>query len=195
MKKEVNSSGNGILIIVFGDNPEMLKEAEEDKDIFIQYSESPPKLVQCKTISQLSDTITNYRPELLHLLAKFNGNGRLIDYDGKSIGFGEIMKLSETSGVHFLISASENNFELIGNEIIDSKNIDLMTIVQRNRHYSSFLSGLVKEISNTRSFAMAYVKLAPQHESVQKGLPLPGSIAICPTKDGKRIVLWTNAQE
>lgn len=149
----------------------------------------------CKTINQLSDAIKNSRPEVLHLLAKFNINGKLTDIENKSISFGEIMKLSESSQVHIFISASENNFEFIKNEIIDSKAIDLMTIIQRNKHYSSFLKGLVKELSNTQSFAMAYVKLAPQHESVQKGLPLPGSIAVCPTKDGERIVLWTNAQE
>lgn len=184
----------GVLILTFGSDPNLLQEGETDDSIYIKYSKRI-QTVNCHTVFQIVDVIKLCKPEVLHLLAEFNHAGALVDSEGDILNLSDIMKLSESCGTQLIFLASENDFENIDNKIIDSKTLTIMTILQRNKHYPVFLEKLLEGIANTKSFAMAYVGIAPQHEFVQKGLPLPGSIAVCPAKEGKRIVLWTNAQE
>jgi hypothetical protein len=71
--------------------------------------------------------------------------------------------------------------------------MNVLTIMTRNQHFTTFLSGIVSGLSTEPNFAMVYVRLAPQFTAAQAGLPLPGSIPICPGKSGK-LVLWSEAQ-
>lgn len=183
----------GILILAFGDKPDVIDEAENDVKIFSQHTNNV-KFEKCNTITHVINLIKQNQPEILHLLSKFDSNGKISDNYGNSLNLGEIMKVAENAGVNIFISASENNFEYLKNESINSKSMIFLTILQRNRYYESFLNGLVSGITATGNFAATYVKLAPQYENGQRGLPLPGSIAVCPGKNGKNIVLWSNAQ-
>lgn len=193
-KREVIPRGSGVLILIFGESTDIYREGEEDRNTFIQFSINT-KLVFCQTVKQVRDAIRCNKPEIFYLISKFDLNGRLTDSEGNLLSVSEVMKLSESSGVRVFFSASENKFESIKDEIIESDVMDFMTVLQRNKHYSTFLKGLIGEMMKGRNFAMSYVNLAPQHEMAQRGLPLPGTIAICPVKNGERIVLWTNAQE
>lgn len=104
------------------------------------------------------------------------------------------MMRAEQMGVKLFIIATENNFEFIKDEIIASHTLNFMVITNRNRHFPSFLKRLLEGMAVSYNFALAYVTVAPQNQIAQRGLDLPGSIAVCPSKSGNGLVLWTEPQ-
>ncbi len=185
--------GTGILSVLFGETAELGNQFEEDLSI---YRETGITVHSYKVLGtqEISDLLSSERPSIFHLLATFTSRGSLNDSSGKELFLNDLMKLGEASGVRLFIIASENNFENIKEHIYTSQIMNFLTILTRNRHFSEFFRGIISGLSKDPKFARAYVKLAPQHQSAQVGLPLPGSIAICPAKSGKSLVLWSDAQ-
>ncbi|MDD5258697.1 MAG: hypothetical protein PHD29_01885 [bacterium] len=186
-------AGTGILSILFGETTELENQFKEDVSI---YGETGITVHSYRVSStqEISDLLSSQRPGLFHLLATFTNRGSLIDSMGKEIFLNDLMKLGESRGVRLFIIASENNFNNIKEHIYSSQIMNFLTILTRNKHFPSFLRGIISGLSKNPNFALAYVKLAPQHQSAQVGLPLPGSIAICPSKSGRSLVLWSDAQ-
>jgi hypothetical protein len=187
-----NKTGDGLLILNFSNLKN--NDASMDKSIYDRYL-SGVQYVEVSTVSNITNMIRRTRPEVLHLLAKFNEQGLLLGNDGESWGIDYLMKFCDEEGVRLLIIGTENQFSYIKDEIYDAKNLDLLVITKRNKHYPTFLEGLIVGMAKTGSLAKAYVNLAPQHEMAQKGLALPGSIAICPGKNGSSLMLWSEAQD
>jgi hypothetical protein len=142
----------------------------------------------------LISAISHVKPGIVHLLATLDEHGHLTDSFGEMIGLRDLMIHSEECGTRLFVIAAENDFQRMQDQIHQSKVMDFLTITRRNRHFPTFLQGLMSGMSRGQSFALAYITLAPQHISPQRGLPLPGSIAVCPAKKRKGIVLWTEPQ-
>ena len=189
-----SKTGDGLLILNFSIDYRKNNDVSKDKSIYDRYL-SGVQYVKISTVSNIVNMVRRIRPEVLHLLARFNEQGLLLGSDGESWGMGRLMKFCDEEGVRLLIIGSENQFSYIEDEIYDAKNLDLLVITERNKHYPNFLEKLIVGMANTGSFAKAYVNLAPQHERAQKGLALPGSIAICPGKNGNSLMLWSEAQD
>lgn len=185
--------GFGVLPLLFGNAPDLVSQLDEDASI---YRETGLEIVPYTTtaVEEVQTLIATHRPQILHLLATFNDGGSLIDSAGRELRLGELMTLSENSGVRIFIIASQNKFDDIKGQIVKTKVMNFLTITERNRHFTSFLKGILAGLSKDPNFALAYVKLAPQHPRAQQGQPLPGSIAVCPAKQGKDLVLWSEAQ-
>jgi hypothetical protein len=192
-KEVLPPAGSGLLPILLCGNTELDAQYEEDLSM---YRETGLVVSSYKTssVQEMIALLTSKRPELFHLLATFTDRGSLIDALGQELFLNDLMRQAEESGVRLFILASQNNFDHIQAKIHTSRIMNFLTILSRNRHFSTFLKGIVAGLSHDPNFAVAYVKLAPQFEEAQRGLPLPGSIAICPTKKKGGIVLWSEAQ-
>ncbi|MFL6207669.1 MAG: hypothetical protein ACJ74W_02395 [Pyrinomonadaceae bacterium] len=185
--------GSGVLTLLFGSSPELLNQLNEDVSI---YRETGLEIAPHKTdaVQEVQRIISSARPGILHLLASFTDRGSLVDASGGELFLKELMRLSEDSGVRLFIIASQNHFDNIKGQIAKTMAMNFLTLMNRNRHFGTFLRGIITGLSKDPNFALAYVKLAPQSQRAQQGLPLPGSIAICPAKKGKNLVLWSEAQ-
>jgi hypothetical protein len=197
-KKSVDTTdlppaGFGVLPLLFGEDFDLTSQLDEDVSV---YREAGLEIVPYKAtaIEEVKNLIAEHKPQILHLLATFSNRGSLVDSSGGELSLGEMMTLSEEVGVRLFIIASQNKFDDIKGQITKAKIMNFLTIIDRNRHFTKFLKGIMTGLSKDPNFAMAYVKLAPQYSRGQQGLPLPGSIAICPAKKGKDLVLWSEAQ-
>jgi len=190
---ELSRAGDGVLPLLFGAAPDL--ESQLDEDV-ATYREAGVEVIPSKasSVAELRELIASRNPQVLHLLASFTGRGSLVDASGGELYLRELLSLSEESGVRLFIIASQNDFEHVKTQAAKSKVMNFLTIVHRNRHFASFLRGIIAGLAKNQNFALAYVELAPQHESVQRGRPLPGSIAICPGKRGEKLFLWSEAQ-
>jgi len=186
-------AGFGLLPLLFGDSPDVVTEFDEDVSTYREIGvEIIPR--RASSVQEIKQIISSEKPEVLHLLAFFTERGSLVDTSGDEVSLRELMTLSEDSGVRLFIIASQNEFNSIRDHIAKTRVMNFMTVTNRNRHFAPFLQGIIAGLSKSPNFALAYVNLAPQHERAQEGLPLPGSIAMCPHKKYGHIVLWSEAQ-
>jgi hypothetical protein len=190
---EAPPEGAGVLPLLFGDDAELKEEFDEDASI---YRENGLEIIpfQALTVQDVKDVILSRKPSIIHLLANFTDRGFLVDGRGGELALGEVIELAEGSGVRLFIVASQNSFDKLNTQIGNPRFVTVLTIIDRNRHFGAFLRGILAGLSRNPHIAGVYVSLAPQHPEMQVGLPLPGSIAICPTKKGKTIALWSNPQ-
>ena len=192
-KPQGEKRGQGILVITFGNDPILIQAGIEDAVLLSPYVGKTQSHNILKA-EELLDVIQNETPEVLHLLAQVDEQSALEDANGTSLRLHDLMKHAEKMGVRLFIIANGNSFDHVKKDFYHSEVMDFLAITDRNKHFSVFLKGLIERMSKTGSFAKAYVALAPQHSKAQQGLPLPGSIAVCPTKKGKDLVLWSEAQ-
>lgn len=190
---KVMSEKNSVLVIAIGDDQASLEALDNDSKLIAKYSqEIISKKAEC--VLDLLQTIEQYKPKVLHLLTKFDSEGAIRDNSGVSLRLSHLMMRAEQMGVQLLVIAVENNFNYIKNEIITSHSLNFMVITDRNRHFPTFFQRLIEGMAKSYNFALAYVDIAPQNQMAQCGLELPGSIAVCPSKTGKGLVLWTEPQ-
>ena len=185
--------GTGVLPVLFADGDALSREFHED---VATYRESGLEVIpaEVSTTDELLREIRARSPAILHLLAAFPPDGSLTDSAGGILNLGTLMDIAEESGVTLLILAHSTPFENLSESISQSKFMNLLTTIDRNHHFGDFLAGLVDQLTKEVSFGKAFVQLAPQHQALQEGLSLPGAIAVCPGRRGKRLVMWAEAQ-
>lgn len=188
------TKGNGVLVVVVGADKELMRCFDEDVALIAKHAAGVCQAT-VQNVLELLQVIEQMQPEVIHLLAKFESTGQIKDASGGALRLNHLMIRAEQMGVHLLVLATETNFAYVKEEIAQCTEMSFMVVTHRNRHFSTFMEALTDGMDKTRSFASAYVALAPQHQPAQRGLPLPGSIAVCPTNNGKGLVLWTEPQK
>jgi len=185
--------GRGIMTLLLSENEEQIGEWEADNKIYKELN-ADVETIKANTVDELINNISTKKPAIVHLVTKVTSEGQLTDKAANKLSLQKLMTTAEQSGTQLLIFASETKPDLLSGKIPkDLRSLNYMIIIERNKHYPTFLKGIMTQLP-TKSFAMAYVELAPQHESAQQGKPLPASLAVCPRQDAKSIVLWTEAQ-
>jgi hypothetical protein len=186
-------TGSDVLVVSFGDAQPRSAELDEDVAVYREAGiEAAPN--RTHTASELRQLVAARGAKVVHLVAAFDARGFLVDAGGGEVSLRELMTAAEQGGARLFICATGNVFEEIKDQVPEVKTMCVLTLLQRNRHHAAFLRGLLNGLARDPNFAMAYVKLAPQAESAQRGRPLPGTIAICPGRQGGTLVLWTEPQ-
>jgi hypothetical protein len=181
------------LVVLFG--PERLKPLLAE-DVAI-YEESGFRTVSYEppTLTDLTARIASQKPTIVHLLATFDGQGSLHDPTGAEVALYELMEVAENSGVGVFIVGSQNRSRDLVDYIHHVQHMSFMAITKRNRHYPTFMRGLLGGLAYDPRFAVAFNELAMQGPGhLQEGKPLPGAFAICPRKKGGELFLRSLAQ-
>ena len=194
-KHEGSSSGDVIALVVrFGSDDGLGALLDEDVAIY-EAARVGAVSYEAPTVADITARIALQRPVIVHLLATVNEAGLLSDDPGAELELRELMRTAEDSGVGLFIIGSENRFTVLRDHIYCRRTMSFMAITERNRHYASFMRGLLATLARNPRFALAYAALAAQGpEALQEGQPLPGSIAICPQRKGGTLLLRSVAQ-
>jgi hypothetical protein len=183
-----------VLVVLLGSTEELESLLEEDLAIY-EATGLTAVSYEAPTVADIIARITAQRPVIVHLLATFTEAGLLSDADGADRELADLMQTAEDSGVGLFVVGSENRFRVLRDHIYHRRMMSFMAITERNRHYESFMRGILATLARNPRFALAYEKLAPQGpESLQEGEPLPGSIAICPRTKGGTLLMRSVAQ-
>lgn len=184
-------SGNGVLAILLNESSRLRADFEEDLSTY----SGTILNVRSEIVAQVAEIgalIAEKQPSIVRLVAEFDAQGTLVDPTGGKAHVRELISVAEESGVTLFIIAS-GAYHGFTAHLRAPRATNVLAIVERNPHFAAFLRGLLNNLSEDPNFALAFVKLAPQHASAQRGRPLPGAIAACPAKP-KFLVVWSEAQ-
>jgi hypothetical protein len=131
-----------VLLIAFGNDPSLSDLMMEDARI---YGENGFGVVSHTTLSvtDLMEYASTQRPAIVHLLAKFTETGSLEDESGQEVPLKDVLVTLEESGMQVLFLANTTNFSHVKDQLAELKDLVIMIILDRNRHYASFFSGLL----------------------------------------------------
>jgi hypothetical protein len=188
----VQVASRGVLPILVGASTSLISRFDEDVSIYREAGlEIEPEVVT--SVHNIKELINIRRPEVVHLVAQASTRGSLVDSTGAEVSVRELVVAAENSGASLFVIAGGVHKSFARDHLEKPRTISVLVIIERNHHFATFLRGLIAELAVEPKFALAFVKLAPQHEPSQRGRPLPGAIALCPAKP-KLIVLWSEAQ-
>ena len=192
-KKKPAPEQQGVLVVVFGEDPIFESIVTQDRAI-LEPLTNKLVLARVSTESRFTLALKSARPEVLYLIGVFNDYGALEGSDKRLLPVARVMSLVQQLGIKLFITAAENDFQTLASGLKDVSSCQVMVVNGRNRHYPEFLQGLLERMGGGENFPQAYAALAPQNEEAQKGRPLPGTIAICPDENGRKLILWSNPQ-
>lgn len=184
--------GRGVLAILVGTDPKLTSAYEEDLYV---YRESGVEVTTAiiSSVGEIKKLISNSRPEVVHLVAEITPQGSILDSSGDEVTVKAVVSAAEGAGASLFTIASEVEFDFLKHQLPKPRSMNQLIIIGRNRHFATFLRGLLKQLSSDPNFALAFVTLAPQHDIAQRNRPLPGAIACCPAEPNV-LVLWSEAQ-
>jgi hypothetical protein len=174
------ANNNGILILVYQDNPQLLKQAKHDAAILNRLAPDTERL-GAKTVTRLVEIIEEVQPSVLYLFADFDKKGMLYDREKRSMSLGQLMKRAEATGVSLFFIANEVKHDILQENIRPAtRGMIFGAMVDRNQHFAGWLHKLFQKTIQTGDFIMSYVELAPQFRQAQQHMELPGSVVIPP---------------
>jgi hypothetical protein len=171
---------NAILILVYQDDPQLLKQAKHDSGILIRLAPDTERLV-ARTVTRLVEVMEDVRPSVLYLFADFDKRGMLYDREKRSMSLGQLMKRAEAIGVSLFFIANEINPDILDKSIRPAtRGMIFGAMLDRNQHFADWLHKLFQKTVQTGDFIKSYVELAPQFRHAQQHMQLPGSVVIPP---------------
>jgi hypothetical protein len=172
-----------VLTCSLSDDPTITQQTNEDHEIYDRHYPVVQKVTDLQT-AQLIKLITEGSFSIVHIIAKYNESGNLLDRDGSILRPLELFNTIHQSKVMLLYLAGNRDPKAdITNYWVNSHEkrfrFFVVATIQRGPNFSLFLDRLVGKLANGNNLIQAWASLRPQDFGGPKPQEDDGMIAVC----------------
>jgi len=173
-----------VLVCSLGNDPTITQQTNEDCEVYKHHYVLVEKHTDLLT-TQLLTLLTEGGYKTVHLLAKYDQLGNILDRDSGPLTPGELFKAGNQGKIKLLYLAGDGSPKTdIAKLLLDAYEASLrgfMVVFTKNRgpYFARFLNNLVARLATGVGLILAWGLLRPQDFGGQKPIEDDGMIAIC----------------